>query len=67
MYLLLHQGSEAMASTTGLSDNIQDEFYFLTDPHEFIYNHLPNQQGWQLLARPVTKPEFEVKMKIFTD
>ena len=37
-----------------------DEFYFFTDPDEFIYNHLPQDEGWQLLARPVTKDEFQV-------
>ena len=34
-------------------------FYFLTNPEEFIYNHLPNESKWQLLSRPVTKDEFE--------
>ena len=34
-------------------------FYFLTNPEEFIYTHFPEDSKWQLLARPVTKDEFE--------
>ncbi|CAH1802903.1 unnamed protein product [Owenia fusiformis] len=36
-----------------------NEFYFFTDPEEFIYSHLPDDSTWQLLARPVAKREFE--------
>lgn len=36
-----------------------DEFYFLTDPEEFIYSHFPDKEVWQLLARPLTLPEFQ--------
>jgi len=35
-----------------------DEFYFLTNPEQFIYTHFPNETKWQLLARPVTLEEF---------
>ena len=36
-----------------------NEFYFLTDPEAMIYSHLPeDHEQWQLLARPVTKREF---------
>lgn len=35
-----------------------DEDYFLTNPEEFIYSHLPRDNAWQLLARPVTFQEF---------
>ena len=35
-----------------------DEFYFLTNPEEFIYSHFPDQEVWQLLARPMTYDEF---------
>ena len=34
------------------------DFYFLCDPAIFVYNHLPIDQDWQLLFRPVTKSEF---------
>ncbi|XP_036358837.1 uncharacterized protein LOC115211941 [Octopus sinensis] len=36
-----------------------DEFYFLTDPEKFIYSHFPDEEIWQLLARPLTKNEFQ--------
>ncbi|GAB1600006.1 uncharacterized protein LOC115214248 isoform X1 [Argonauta hians] len=36
-----------------------EEFYFLTDPEEFIYSHFPDEKAWQLLARPVTFDEFQ--------
>ena len=32
-------------------------FYFLTDPEEFIFTHFPDEESWQLLARPVSKQE----------
>ena len=38
---------------------ICDEDYFLTNPEEFIYSHLPrDDDAWQFLARPVTFREF---------
>ncbi|KAF6016621.1 hypothetical protein EB796_025070 [Bugula neritina] len=36
----------------------QTDFYFLCEPAIFIYNHYPLEKDWQLLFRPVTKPEF---------
>ena len=36
------------------------DFYFLTDPEEFVYDHLPEDITWQLLASPVSKLEFQV-------
>ena len=35
-----------------------DEFYFLTNPEQFIYSHFPKEEKWQLLARPVSLEEF---------
>jgi len=36
-----------------------NEVYFLTDPEQFIYSHIPvDDEGMQLLARPVTLHEF---------
>ena len=35
-----------------------DDYYFLTDPELLIYTHLPVDEKWQLLARPVTLGEF---------
>ncbi len=35
-----------------------DEFYFLTDPKEHIYQHFPDDSTWQLLQKPLTMDEF---------
>ncbi|XP_060552544.1 kyphoscoliosis peptidase-like isoform X2 [Ruditapes philippinarum] len=34
-----------------------NDYYFLTDPEQFIYSHFPIDEKWQLLARPVTLEE----------
>ncbi|KAM3594397.1 uncharacterized protein V6R79_007212 [Siganus canaliculatus] len=36
-----------------------DDFYFLTDPEEFIESHFPDEEKWQLLEAPITLQEFE--------
>lgn len=36
-----------------------DEFYFLTDPEEHIYQHFPDNPEWQLLEIPVSKNDFQ--------
>ncbi|CAD5117098.1 unnamed protein product [Dimorphilus gyrociliatus] len=36
-----------------------DEFYFLTDPEDHIYQHLPDDPEWQLLEIPVSKIDFQ--------
>ncbi|KAG7235783.1 hypothetical protein INR49_002170 [Caranx melampygus] len=36
-----------------------DDFYFLTDPEEFIDSHFPDEEKWQLLDRPIPLEEFE--------
>ncbi|XP_071354369.1 kyphoscoliosis peptidase [Trachinotus anak] len=36
-----------------------DDFYFLTDPEEFIDSHFPDEERWQLLDRPIPLEEFE--------
>ncbi|XP_010877623.2 uncharacterized protein ky [Esox lucius] len=36
-----------------------DDFYFLTEPEDFIDSHFPDQEEWQLLATPITLEEFE--------
>lgn len=41
-----------------------NEYYFLPDPHHFIWNHFPYDQRWQLLERPITLEEFEKKPHI---
>ena len=35
-----------------------DEFYFLTNPEQHIYQHFPDDPAWQLLKRPVSLEEF---------
>lgn len=34
-----------------------NDYYFLTDPEQFIYSHFPIDEKWQLLARPVSIEE----------
>ncbi|KAL2098752.1 hypothetical protein ACEWY4_005232 [Coilia grayii] len=36
-----------------------DDFYFLTEPSEFIDTHFPDQSEWQLLDTPISWEEFE--------
>ncbi len=36
-----------------------DDYYFLTPPDRFIYDHLPEDPKWQLTAAPIAKEEFE--------
>jgi len=36
-----------------------DDFYFLTDPEEFIDSHFPDDEKWQLLDMPIALEEFE--------
>ncbi|TNN51997.1 Kyphoscoliosis peptidase [Liparis tanakae] len=36
-----------------------DDFYFLTDPEEFVESHFPDEERWQLLEAPVPLEEFE--------
>ncbi|XP_061750948.1 kyphoscoliosis peptidase [Nerophis ophidion] len=36
-----------------------DDFYFLTDPEEFIESHFPDEEKWQLLESPITLEDFE--------
>ena len=36
-----------------------DEHYFMTPPSQFIYNHLPEDEKWQLLDSPMSEEQFE--------
>ncbi|KAL4660990.1 kyphoscoliosis peptidase-like [Arapaima gigas] len=38
-----------------------DDFYFLTDPEDFIDSHYPDDPRWQLLEGPITLEEFETR------
>ena len=34
-----------------------DEFYFITDPEDHIYQHFPDDPAWQLLEVPLSMTE----------
>ena len=36
-----------------------DDYYFITDPDQFISRHLPEDPKWQLLGRPINGVEFQ--------
>jgi hypothetical protein len=36
-----------------------EDFYFLTPPDRFIYQHLPEDPKWQMLSRPVSQRAYE--------
>ena len=36
-----------------------DDYYFLTPPANFVYDHLPKDPKWQLLGAPIAKQDFE--------
>ncbi|XP_026998013.2 kyphoscoliosis peptidase [Tachysurus fulvidraco] len=37
-----------------------DDFYFLTEPREFINSHFPDEENWQLLDTPISLEQFEL-------
>ncbi|KAG5264078.1 hypothetical protein AALO_G00271880 [Alosa alosa] len=39
-----------------------DDFYFLTDPENFINSHCPDEAEWQLLNDPISLDEFEKRV-----
>lgn len=38
-----------------------NEFFFLTDPEKFIVTHLPENDKWQLLPKPLSREEFALQ------
>ena len=36
-----------------------DDHFFMTPPSEFIYDHFPVEEKWQLLDRPISLEEYE--------
>lgn len=36
-----------------------DDFYFLTDPEDFVHSHFPDEREWQLLDTPLSLEDFE--------
>lgn len=39
-------------------------FYFATPPHQFIYDHFPQESHWQLLAQLYSREQFEQLPKV---
>ncbi|CAL8283511.1 unnamed protein product [Lota lota] len=39
-----------------------DDFYFLTDPEDFVESHFPDEDKWQLLDQPMSREEFEMRV-----
>lgn len=55
----LGQGArETAAKSSGVTVANFNDYYFLTDPDEFIYTCFPFDSKWQLLAKPYTKQQF---------
>ncbi|KAK2165200.1 hypothetical protein LSH36_53g01002 [Paralvinella palmiformis] len=53
------QGGKSMEKESEKTVYSCNEVYFLTDPEQFIYSHIPvDDEDMQLLARPVTHREF---------
>lgn len=44
-----------------------DDHYFLTPPSEFVFDHLPDEERWQLLDEPLSKEEFERLVYVESD
>ncbi|XP_062597788.1 uncharacterized protein LOC134259203 [Saccostrea cucullata] len=49
---------ETAEKSSGTTVSNFNDYYFLTDPEEFIYFCLPRDPEWQLLAKPFTKQKF---------
>src|SRR6202034_1523577 len=52
------RGLAALAKTKDTAQKRFKEFYFLTPPEQFIFNHLPKDSKWQLLDNVVSQEEF---------
>ena len=40
------------------------DFYFCSNPEELIFSHLPHSQKWQLIENPISREEFEKRVKL---
>ncbi|KAK2178537.1 hypothetical protein NP493_539g02014 [Ridgeia piscesae] len=45
--------------TRGELRSQHNEFFFLTDPDQFVCTHLPDDPDWQLLPQPLNSRQFE--------
>lgn len=43
---------------SALVDSKCDEFYFLTDPEQHVFENLPDAKEWQLLRKPLSIERF---------
>lgn len=55
----------AWAVSTAEEGQSSNDFYFLTPPDQFVSQHFPTDPRWQLLAQPVSKPEFDRFPKLY--
>jgi len=44
-----------------------DDHYFMTPPDQFIFDHLPEEESWQLLEVPLSKAKFEDLVYVESD
>ena len=44
---------------------LYNDFYFCTNPSDFIYSHFPIEEKWQLLKEPIHLKEFEKGVRIY--
>jgi len=44
-----------------------DDHYFMTPPDQFIYDHLPEEESWQLLEQPLSQAQFEELVYVESD
>jgi len=44
-----------------------DDHYFMTAPDQFIFDHLPEEESWQLLPTPLSKAQFEDLVYVESD
>ncbi|XP_069109200.1 hillarin-like [Argopecten irradians] len=49
---------QELKTTVGMVKNAFEEYYFMTNPSEFIYMCHPSDERWQLLQNTVTRPQF---------
>jgi len=43
---------------------MQQDYYFFTKPEQLIYSHLPDDDKWQLLSKPISKQNFINKVEL---
>lgn len=51
-------GAGHIVESTRTFKLVFSEFYFLAKPEQLIFTHLPKDEKWQLLERPITEAEY---------